>query len=211
MDFTKTVYNFFLDTFKSKNYTFFTFKSYLSNPSIKSCILLRHDVDRLPNNALQMAELEHSLDIKGSYYFRVVPESFDIEIMKKIEELGHEIGYHYEDVDLVLQRQKIKVKSKKDRDKLIDLAYDSFCKNLEKMREVADIKTICMHGSPLSKFDNKIIWDKYDYKNLGLIAEPYYDINFNEFAYFTDTGRRDRKSTRLNSSHTDISRMPSSA
>ena len=30
--------------------------------------------------------------------------------------------------------------------------------------------------------------------------------------YFSDkTGRRDRKSTRLNSSHTDISRMPSSA
>lgn len=47
-----------------------------------------------------------------------------------------------------------------------------------------------MHGSPRSKYDNKIIWEKYNYKDLGLIGEPYYDIDFNEFAYFTDTGRR---------------------
>lgn len=47
-----------------------------------------------------------------------------------------------------------------------------------------------MHGSPRVKYDNKIIWEKYDYKELGLIGEPYYDIDFNEFAYFTDTGRR---------------------
>ena len=28
------------------------------------------------------------------------------------------------------------------------------------------------------------------YKYLEIIGEPYYDIDFNEFAYFTDTGRR---------------------
>lgn len=47
-----------------------------------------------------------------------------------------------------------------------------------------------MHGSPRAKYDNKIIWEKYNYKDLDLIGEPYYDIDFNEFAYFTDTGRR---------------------
>ena len=47
-----------------------------------------------------------------------------------------------------------------------------------------------MHGSPLANHDNKIIWQKYNYRDLGIIGEPYLDLNFNEFAYLTDTGRR---------------------
>ena len=46
-----------------------------------------------------------------------------------------------------------------------------------------------MHGSPRSKYDNKEIWEKYDYKNLDLIGEPYYDVDFNQVFYLTDTGR----------------------
>ena len=34
------------------------------------------------------------------------------------------------------------------------------------------------------------IWEKYNYRDIGLIGEPYYDLDFSEFAYFTDTGRR---------------------
>ena len=45
----------------------------------------------------------------------------------------------------------------------------------------------------------------------GLIA-GWICLNFMEYKQLTKhTGSRDRKSTRLNSSHTDISRMPSSA
>ena len=57
------------------------------------------------------------------------------------------------------------------------------------MRSIVDIKTICMHGSPRSKYDNKIIWNKYSYKNLGLLGEPYLDMDWKIFAYLTDTGR----------------------
>ena len=47
-----------------------------------------------------------------------------------------------------------------------------------------------MHGSPRSKWDNKEIWKNYDYRKLGIIGEPYLDIDFNEVFYLTDTGRR---------------------
>ena len=47
-----------------------------------------------------------------------------------------------------------------------------------------------MDGSPLSKFDNRNLWQKYDYKKLGIIAEPYFDLDFNDIFYITDTGRR---------------------
>src|SRR5690606_15484508 len=72
----------------------------------------------------------------------------------------------------------------------VDRAYDEFCRNLEKFRKIVPITTVCMHGSPLSKFDNRAIWEKYDYRNLGIIAEPYFDLDFNSVLYLTDTGRR---------------------
>jgi len=34
------------------------------------------------------------------------------------------------------------------------------------------------------------IFGKYDYKSLGIIAEPYFDIDFSKVFYLTDTGRR---------------------
>lgn len=61
-------------------------------------IILRHDVDRLPGNALKTARLEHELGIPASYYFRAVPESWDEAIIRKIAGLGHEIGYHYKNL-----------------------------------------------------------------------------------------------------------------
>lgn len=47
-----------------------------------------------------------------------------------------------------------------------------------------------MHGSPRSDYDNKEIWKKYDYRSLGILGEPYFDINYHQVAYLTDTGRR---------------------
>lgn len=196
MDFIQTTYETLIQSLQKKFSNIHTFKAFIqhSNASpLQQSIILRHDVDRLPQNSLQLAQLEHSLCIKGTYYFRVVPESYNLEIMHKIAELGHEIGYHYEDVDLVYSGQRSAISDQKgaiNENKLIDLAYESFCKNLELFRKNFDIKTVCMHGSPRSKYDNKLIWKKYDYKKLGIIGEPYYDIDFNEFAYFTDTGRR---------------------
>ncbi|MBU1097080.1 MAG: hypothetical protein KKB34_11415 [Bacteroidetes bacterium] len=206
MDFTRSTYNSLLLALQTKYNNFISFQALMSSTNshksetdhslVHFSIVLRHDVDRIPNNSLKLAELEHSLGIKGTYYFRVVPESYDLNIMNKIAELGHEIGYHYEDVDLVWQKAK-RTGKRIGNDELIDLAYESFCKNLELFRKNFDVKTICMHGSPRSKYDNKIIWSrrdsfarKYDYRDLGIIGEPYYDVDFNEFAYFTDTGRK---------------------
>lgn len=212
-DFTLDVYRLLLEVIKKRGYKFLNFGDYLAQQSelkkIRSHLdkaqssnikiqhqpicLLRHDVDRSPENALETALIEQELNIVGSYYFRIIPQSFDEPIIKKISSLGHEIGYHYEDVDLVLKSQESRTKNQNrviDKKKLIDLAYESFCRNLELFGKNFKINTICMHGSPLSKYDNKIIWEKYNYKDLGILGEPYFDIDWNEFAYFTDTGRK---------------------
>jgi len=81
----------------------------------------------------------------------------------------------------------LKFKSDEER---IDEAYKLFCENLEQLRKLYPVKTICMHGSPRSTFDNRDIWKKYSYKDLGIVGEPYFDIDYNEVFYLTDTGRR---------------------
>ena len=83
-------------------------------------------------------------------------------------------------------------------DDLLNKAFELFNENLNTFRKNFDIKTITMHGSPLSKFDNKLLWKKYDYKKLGIICEPYLDIDYSNISYFTDTGRSwgDRPSVR---------------
>ena len=68
------------------------------------CIILRHDVDDRKLNSLQTARLENELGIRGTYYFRMVPESFDEDVIRQIYELGHEVGYHYEDLSAVAAR-----------------------------------------------------------------------------------------------------------
>ncbi len=102
-------------------------------------------------------------------------QSYDESIIREIASLGHEVGYHNDTMDTC----------KGD----VDKAYDEFCRNLDKFRKLTSVNTISMHGSPLSSFDNRAIWMKYDYRKLGIIAEPYFDIDFNELFNLTDTGR----------------------
>jgi len=73
---------------------------------------------------------------------------------------------------------------------LFQLAICDFERNLEKLRKFYPVKTICMHGSPLSEWDNRLIWEKYNYRDFGIIGEPYFDVDFGEVFYLTDTGRR---------------------
>jgi hypothetical protein len=174
-DFTLDTFRQLLSTLIEQEYTFRTFAGFLKNPASKF-IILRHDVDARKMNSLSCARLEKELGITGTYNFRMVSESFDENVIKEIFNLGHEIGYHYE--DFVTARGNY------------DLAIRLFEENLAKLRRVAPVETICMHGSPLSKYDNRKLWGKYNYRDYGIIGEPYFDINFNEVLYLTDTGRR---------------------
>jgi len=188
-DFTISRYIALLQILQKQNFSFQPFSEFIENPKEKA-VMLRHDVDLLPYNSLKTAQIENELGIRGSYYFRIVPESYNETIIKQIADLGHEIGYHYETMDTVSSKFKVQGLKFKEEHNLIDAAYEEFCRNLEMFREIVSVETICMHGSPRSKYDNKMIWDKYDYKTLGIIGEPYFDIDFSKVGYLTDTGRR---------------------
>jgi hypothetical protein len=194
MDFTLSTYKTLLYTLKKQGFSFHIFSDFLSQDSGKG-IVLRHDVDKLPSKSLEFARIETESGIRGTYYFRIVPGSLDEKIIKEINSLGHEIGYHYEDVSLAAKRLRaqgsgLSAKGTGEEEELIKIAIDSFRVNLERMRQIVPVTTICMHGSPMSKWDSRFLWKYYDYHDFGIIGEPYFDIDFNKVLYLTDTGRR---------------------
>lgn len=196
-DFTLETFTLLLQELKAQGYTFQTFRDFLKTPAPKA-IVLRHDVDARKLNSLQTARLEAELGITGTYYFRMVPQSYDVEVIRQIAALGHEIGYHYEDLALAGrqgqgtpsfaepawpagratagksdegqeeqgqvtsdERQgRIGMGSGTWEERLYGAAIRSFESNLAKLRQVAPIDTICMHGSPLSRYDNRKMWEK---------------------------------------------------
>lgn len=174
-DFTIEAYKNLLVSLKDAGYSFATYSQYIAHAP-ERVIMLRHDVDDRKLHSLEFARIQRDMGIVGTYYFRMVPESFDETVIKEISAMGHEIGYHYEDMDFAGGNPEEAIKL--------------FEKHLEKLRAVAPVSTICMHGSPKSKYDNKDVWKHYDYRKYNIIGEPYFDIDFRKVFYLTDTGRR---------------------
>lgn len=164
-----------LDCFRQNNYSIRTVEDLFNKESkVQKTLILRHDVDRYPNNTLQMAKLEFEAGIKATYYFRIIPSVYKEDIIKQVHDLGHEVAYHYEDLSLCKGNY--------------EKAITHFEHGLNRIRQFAPARTICMHGSPMSKWDNKKIWEKYNYKDYGVIADTSFDINYNEVFYISDNG-----------------------
>ncbi|HLA45670.1 MAG TPA: hypothetical protein VJZ27_19630, partial [Aggregatilineales bacterium] len=84
-------------------------------------------------------------------------------------------GYHYETLAL----------AGGDIEKAIQLFRDS----LKRLREVAPVEVAAMHGSPLSRYDNRAIWQHVNPADFGLSGEAYRDMDYRRVIYFNDTGR----------------------
>ncbi|KTD21646.1 hypothetical protein [Legionella londiniensis] len=177
MDFTLKTYEQLLRKIQHTNHKTCTVYEFMRDKAAADdkLIVLRHDVDRRPKNALKMAKLEANLGIQSTYYFRHMRETFKPQIIREIASMGHEIGYHYETL----------AKARGNYEE----AYQIFKQELENFRTLYHVQTICMHGRPLSRWDNRDLWKKFDYQSLGLIGEPYLSIDYANIVYLTDTGR----------------------
>lgn len=178
MDFTLEKYAELLHVLGDNGYQFVTFEQYCNEKEalVDKLVILRHDVDLKPGNSLAVAKLEYASGIQASYYFRVVEQSNNSVIIKAIVDLDHEIGYHYEDMALCQGNT--------------EKSIAHFKKQLDYFRQFYPVKTICMHGAPRSKFDNRDLWKSYDYHDYGIVGEPYFDVDYSKVFYLTDTGRR---------------------
>lgn len=179
-DFTLTIYRQLLLALWDAGYSFYTFEEWCDGKAQGRYVILRHDVDKAPQNALEFAMLESEMGIKSTFYFRTVEKVIKPLIINEINSLGHEIGYHYRDL----------VDAKGNYNKAIVL----FQRNLNKLKYICPVRTISMDGCPWSKYDNKDLWKHYDYRDFGIVGEPYFDFLNNaeinqSVTYFTDTAR----------------------
>ncbi|MGV8017085.1 MAG: hypothetical protein AB2L26_02705 [Ignavibacteria bacterium] len=182
-DFTLTIYRELVEVMKGYGYNFYTMSEWIERKP-ETGIVIRHDVDRRALNSLRTAEIEHATGINATYYFRITKDSFRPEIIEKISLLGHETGYHYEDLTTHCGDE---VK-----------AIESFSANLNRIRKYTKVKTIAMHGKPISKYSNLDLWKRYDMKDFGITGEAYLTPDYSKTYYFSDTGRSWKSNTKTN-------------
>ncbi len=176
-EFTMDAYADLLDAVTSAGYDTLTVRDYLASDDLpERFVVLRHDVDRRPQNAERMAALEAEYGVTSTYYYRT--STFTPERVERVEAYGHEVGYHYEDY----------VRANGD----IDGAHALFANNLRMFRRECSVETVCMHGNPLSPHDNRDMWTGDDAPGFGsydLLGEAYLSMDFESVTYFSDTGR----------------------
>ena len=184
IDFSLQKYSEFCRAATATDYAIVPLAEYLKRKhTLEKKLIMRHDVDRCPHDALHMAQVEHRFGIRSTYYFRAIPGVFNTDIIRAIADLGHEIGYHYEALAQTSGNY--------------DKAFELFKENLARFRRITPVSTISMHGRPFSPWDSRRLWDRYDFRELGIDGEAYLSIDYTKVAYFCDTGRT-WHSTRFN-------------
>jgi hypothetical protein len=178
-DFSLEMLRALLSVMRDNGYSIIPFAQYWSEKAridgLEKVILFRHDVDRLPQTALSVAKMEADFGIRGTYFFRVKRGTFKRAIIEHIAELGHEIGYHYENL----------ADAGGDYDRARELLEEC----LGKLRELYPIVSASMHSRPLSKWDNRLFWDRYPLSEFGLLGECYRSIDHHRYMYVADSGR----------------------
>lgn len=137
--------------------------------------VLRHDVDRRPAQAMRMATAEAGAGVRATYYFRCdAAGTFPAEACRRVAQLGHEVGYHYEDL----------ARCRGDRPR----ARDEFRRHLAALRAIAPCRTVSMHGSPLSRYDNGQLLEPADFSECDLLGDATASVQPHLPVYFTDAG-----------------------
>lgn len=164
-------------------------------------VAIRHDVDYFPKRALIMAKIEAERDIAVTYYIRRRFFDNTLDIVREIAALGHQIGYHYEEVDTHQKAPNLQIA----RD-----AVGFFIGSLLDIDKLGfPIKSVCAHGNPMTDVDNRQVvhllrdesyldrlaftYDKAEVKEKisdRLIGDASIDITGDDFdLYIPDTGR----------------------
>ncbi len=151
----------------------------------KKFLILKHDVETNPQKALVMAKIENKYGHHGVYYVQayLLDNKENIEILKKIKELGHEVSYHHDVMDSNLGDLK--------------KALEEFEKNKDIFEKNGfSINTVCQHGNPVAKregytsnrdfFRCEIVKEKFS--EIAEIMVDYREKTDVDFKYISDAG-----------------------
>lgn len=162
---TSKIYKQLLSALQNAGYKFITFEAYCEGKRPEKFVIMRHDVDLRAGHSWLQRRRRSGFGNESFLFFRVVPQSNQPDKIRAMAALGHEIGYHYEDLSLF----------KGD----MEAAEAHFEKQLAHFRQFLS----CPHrlyarSGPASRYDNRDLWKHYNYRDFGVIGEPYFDVDF---------------------------------
>lgn len=101
MEFTYAAYRGLLTLLKEQGYAFTEYHAYQAHPR---CVILRHDIDSSLPQALRLAELEAAEGVKSTWFVLLRTDFYNPasaasqRILRRLRELGHEIGLHFDEM-----------------------------------------------------------------------------------------------------------------
>lgn len=150
-------------------------------------VVLKHDVETDVARAYELAKIESEYGHRGVYYVQayLLTNLQNIETLKKIAALGHEVSYHYDVMDACKGN--------------IEEAIKEFEKNLKLFKKAGfSIKTLCQHGNPIVErvgytsnrdfFRHSKVQELYP--SLSDIMVDFKAKAKTDYNYFSDAGRQ---------------------
>ena len=107
-------------------------------------VILRHDIDTDPKTGRRMWDIQRSLGIGGSFFFRL--STVDVPLMREIAESGGHASYHYEELATVAKRRHLGSRAEVDAHR--NEIRDEFRRNLESLRRQTGLPLdiVASHG-----------------------------------------------------------------
>ena len=144
----------------------------------KKVLLLRHDIDFVPERAVAMAAVEKKLGVKATYFVRVHadynPFNFRVwSFLDRIRGLGHEIGLHHENLDFAVVSGRSAASVIASEKKVLE-AVTGF-----------EVRGCAAHND-FTPSNNLEFWKKHSPKEFGFKYEAY-GPQFKDFTYVSDS------------------------
>jgi hypothetical protein len=165
----------------------YTVADYLarSAPPSTPFVILRLDVDYREAHAVQMALIAQRYHLRGSFYFRNRHGLFDLDAMRRIAALDHEVGYHFETLDICGGD--------------LEAAESLFLDHLDQLRSAGlTVRTVAAHGSPPTAPTYRSNLDLVSrssrlLERAGILGETTLSIDFTQITYTSDATWRWRR------------------
>lgn len=138
-------------------------------------LILRHDVDTDRGTARAMFEIERSLGIAGSWFFRLA--TLDLALMTSIAGSGAEASYHYEELATVAKARRLRTRAAAVA--AIPEALDQFASNIERLRAATGLPmhVVASHGDFVNRrlgiANWEILADRATRAAVGVDLEAY--------------------------------------
>ncbi len=138
-------------------------------------LILRHDIDTDASCARAMWEIERSLGVFGSYYFRL--STLDYPLMLEITGAGGEASYHFEEIATVAKQRGLSAKQQVYRK--MPYIQELFRHNLEQLRARTGLpmQIVASHGDFVNRrlqAPNWLLLENEDFRqDVGVELEVY--------------------------------------